>query len=236
MERSTVSRSRLPLGSLRSPFFFHPSRLFISFSPNAVLGAPPSCPNWAPQITPKFPSHSLPNACHASHPGNGVALVRRKRLHSPFTIVQFRITKINTWLPFLGFLFFTLSLGASMNFYTSELAAYWQGAVPWFWSWAGRAKEKRPGDEVANLRMQESLSEEKKPSLYFIALFTTNDCYSLTQRTSVLTVLNYINCNVGTACFERYLRLNRKHCWCGLINKFGFFHCVEIPTCMYTLS
>ena len=168
MERSTVSRSRLPLGSLRSPIFFRPSRLFISFSPNAVLGAPPSCPNWASQITPKFPSHSLPNACHASHPGNGVALVRRKRLHSPFTIVQFRITKINTWLPFLGFLFFTLSLGASMNFYTSELAAYWQGAVPWFWSWAGRAKEKRPGDEVANLRMQESLSEEKKPSLYLL--------------------------------------------------------------------
>ena len=53
-----------------------------------------------------------------------LAVVRRKRLHSPFTIVQFRITKINTWLPFLGFLFFTLSLGASMNFYTSELAAY----------------------------------------------------------------------------------------------------------------
>ena len=55
-----------------------------------------------------------------------------------------------------------------MNIYTSELAAYWQGAVPWFWSWAGRAKEKRPGDEVANLRMQESLSEEKKPSLYLL--------------------------------------------------------------------
>ena len=55
-----------------------------------------------------------------------------------------------------------------MNFYTSELAAYWQGAVPWFWSWAGRAKEKHPGDEVANLRMQESLSEEKKPSLYLL--------------------------------------------------------------------
>ena len=50
----------------------------------------------------------------------------------------------------------------------------------------GGGGERR--DEVANPRMQESLSDKKNPSLYFIALFTTNDCSSLTQRTSVLTV------------------------------------------------
>ena len=51
-------------------------------------------------------SLSVPDYSHI--PFNGVVLVRRKRLHWPLTIGQFRITKIHTWLPFLGFLFFFL--------------------------------------------------------------------------------------------------------------------------------
>ena len=70
---------------------------------------------------------------------------------------QFRITKIHSWLPFLGFLFFflfALSLGA-VNFDTSKLEAY---SEQW--------------KQFSNPRMQELLSNKKITSLYFIALFT----------------------------------------------------------------
>ena len=117
VERSTVSppQTTSRLASLAN-FFVRPSRFFFSFSPNAEpgprlrsggFGGSSLLSKLSVPITPKFPSHSLSNTCHTGYPGNGVALVRRKHLpYNPFTIGQFRITKIHPWLPVFEISFF----------------------------------------------------------------------------------------------------------------------------------
>ena len=105
-------------------------------------------------ITPKFPSHSLSNACHTGYPGNGVALVRRKHLpYNPFTIGQFRITKIHPWLPVFGISFFfspsasepvsiliLLNQPIDSNGNSSLIHQLRpQGAFPWLWRWEGKS-------------------------------------------------------------------------------------------------
>ena len=65
-----------------------------------------------------------------------------------------------------------------MNFDTSKLAAYWQqwkqfsnpptSSLGRFCLALEVGGEKHPGDEVVNPRMQESLSDNKNPSLYIL--------------------------------------------------------------------